>query len=706
MKNAIVGSFNRRILLSVALLAAILALVAGLSPPPTQANSVVFYLRCDNTHIPEGEGFTALLVRVGTFNRSIFGAAWHTDSGTADASDYVHQDTGIIYGSLADSKDNVIGRYFQTREDRLYEGNETFTVRFSPTNNVYDRNDLYRDEKCPITIVDDEALPAAPANLTATALNGETVRLQWSAPSSGGKINGQNIPVTGYEYRLANLNGPWVPVPGGNVTSMDRRGLLLYAARHEYQVRAVSEVGVSAASNAAGVGPVDVVPQPPANLRAKAVYPDSVELTWEPSPSGGWIDGARQPLRYQYRIENIPTGWREIPGEGVTSYVAPGLSLEDTAYTFQIRAFNAVGHSWTSGDIVPVGPVAFYPAPPTNLAAEVVDQFTVILSWNASEHGGVVNGEELAHTYQYRTNGGEHWWDIPHGAVTSHTINSGLFLASSAYNLEVRGINEYGPGPASNIVELGRGTANTLPEPPAGLSVEAIDATSATLSWTASANGGSLDGVAQTPRYQYRQAVRLEHHAYRPQYSDWTDIPSGATSHIVAGLDLAANAYQFQLRAVNGLGPGVPTGDAALSRLANTRIYMLGFISGPADGSYYREGEVVEAVVEFRQAVSVTGAPQLVLGFDDGERVAGFDRGHGARLVFAYTVQAGDSARDGIAINDNPLRLNGGSIIDDAGNPAALDFTGFGPLSGARVDASGNDADLDTGNAYTVSAAP
>ena len=38
----------------------------------------------------------------------------------------------------------------------MIEGNETFTARFSPVNNVVDRNDPERDEKCVITIIDDD----------------------------------------------------------------------------------------------------------------------------------------------------------------------------------------------------------------------------------------------------------------------------------------------------------------------------------------------------------------------------------------------------------------------------------------------------------------------------------------------------------------------------------------------------------------------
>ena len=41
------------------------------------------------------------------------------------------------------------------RQDALVEGNESFTARFTPTNNVVDMDDPTRDNKCELTIVDD-----------------------------------------------------------------------------------------------------------------------------------------------------------------------------------------------------------------------------------------------------------------------------------------------------------------------------------------------------------------------------------------------------------------------------------------------------------------------------------------------------------------------------------------------------------------------
>ena len=83
-------------------------------------------------------------------------AYWHTDAVTAGAEDYVHQDSGAIWASYSERVVMRASRTVETREDSLVEGNETFTARFSPVDNVVDRDDPTRDEKCEITIIDDD----------------------------------------------------------------------------------------------------------------------------------------------------------------------------------------------------------------------------------------------------------------------------------------------------------------------------------------------------------------------------------------------------------------------------------------------------------------------------------------------------------------------------------------------------------------------
>ena len=84
----------------------------------------------------------------------------------------------------------------------------------------------------------------------------------------------------------------------------------------------------------------------------------------------------------------------------------------------------------------------------------------------------------------------------------------------------------------------------------------------------------------------------------------------------------------------------------------------------------------------FSEDVVVTGSPQLELAFYDpgsANRQASFESVNGAEMVFVYTVEASDSASDGLSIQSNKLTLNGGAIQDSAGNDAVLRHSAYSP---------------------------
>lgn len=87
----------------------------------------------------------------------------------------------------------------------------------------------------------------------------------------------------------------------------------------------------------------------------------------------------------------------------------------------------------------------------------------------------------------------------------------------------------------------------------------------------------------------------------------------------------------------------------------------------------YRAGEDIYLWVDFSEPVTVTGVPQLSLETGAIDRVATYLEGGGtSRLVFRYTVQAGDQSADLDYTGLAALAPNGGSIRDLAGNDATL----------------------------------
>ena len=108
--------------------------------------------------------------------------------------------------------------------------------------------------------------------------------------------------------------------------------------------------------------------------------------------------------------------------------------------------------------------------------------------------------------------------------------------------------------------------------------------------------------------------------------------------------------------------------------------------SGRGRAGLFIAGDVIEATVEFHEAVTVTGTPRLALTLTSGTSRADYSSGSGtASLVFRYTVDNRDRDRDGISIAATALALNGGTIRDAANHDAAL---------GLGDHAIANDADF------------
>ena len=113
------------------------------------------------------------------------------------------------------------------------------------------------------------------------------------------------------------------------------------------------------------------------------------------------------------------------------------------------------------------------------------------------------------------------------------------------------------------------------------------------------------------------------------------------------------------------------------------------FTSDPGDDDTYGEGDSIEVTVTFTEDMTVTGAPRLELDFDGTAKTAEYKSVSGKAVVFSYTVTGGDTDTDGIAIGENKLTLNGGTIQDAAKNNAVLTHTAMTADAGHKVSAPG-----------------
>ena len=96
-------------------------------------------------------------------------------------------------------------------------------------------------------------------------------------------------------------------------------------------------------------------------------------------------------------------------------------------------------------------------------------------------------------------------------------------------------------------------------------------------------------------------------------------------------------------------------------------------VSSTTDNGSYRAGQSIDITIQFDEAVTVTGTPQLTLETGATDRVVDYlGLSGGDTLRFTYTIQAGDTAADLDYVSSSALALNSGTIRDAVGNDATL----------------------------------
>lgn len=122
-------------------------------------------------------------------------------------------------------------------------------------------------------------------------------------------------------------------------------------------------------------------------------------------------------------------------------------------------------------------------------------------------------------------------------------------------------------------------------------------------------------------------------------------------------------------------------------------VSAVGFTTSPSDG-VYGVGDNIDVSLTFNTNVTVdttSGTPGLKIKFAAGasgvEKAAGYQSGSGSKvLVFRYTVAASD-ASDGVAVVEDSLALNGGTIKGRTSDvDALLGHDGIAHDAGHRVD--------------------
>ena len=677
------------IMLALVAVAGLIGLMAFLQPAPASADEAKYYLDCPTAEVREGGSVDVYLVRVTDHQHDVtFGAYWHTDAGTAGTDDYDQQNSGSAWANDSERAANRAKRTFQTRQDSLVEESETFTAR-TDSANIVDRNDPTRDEKCEITIIDDDPniteveVTSSPGRDDTYGV-GETIEISATfstnvdvdgTPSLGLWVggtwkaanyrrgSGTDTLVFGYTVKPEDRDANGISMDGGY---QDRNGTW-----HNF----VNHTAVSAS----GVVGLDGNP-----VAAYRIYRGLEQQ------SGHKVDGNLTPI---------------------------GAGMEITSEP-------ADGDSYRFGETIDIALTLSAPVDvegPKNLNARVGDSDT----WRGPVYRSGTGTNTLVFEYTVQTrdldtdgisiessyfqDGVSHCWGgsgtvkvkgtdvVVPPAFTGLTNQSDHNLDGRPYptNIAITStpifrVDVYGE---EEIIQVRVKFDQNVTVGPSASGTAGGD-TQVALFIGAEADERPLFSYAKPAFYVSGSGTDTLFFEYRVEYSDrdingvaaalpWVGNIKATGTEIFYRADLDGVLDENPDHKVDGSLRGPDTDAPTISSISIT--------SDPGGDDTYVEDDSIEITVTFSEDVTVTGTPQLEVDLDGAARAAGYSssNGSGASVVFEYTVVVGDRASDGLEIRANKLTLNGGAIQDASGNDATLTHPNYFVASNHFVNGTG-----------------
>jgi fibronectin type 3 domain-containing protein len=300
------------------------------------------------------------------------------------------------------------------------------------------------------------AVPPAPTNLTATAISGTQININWTD-------NANNE--TGYKIERSTDGKTYYPLAGTGVNGHNYVNMgLTPGKRYYYRVYAVNASGPSAFSNVAtAVTGVVGLPQPlgaPTGLVALATGTSAIKLTW--------FDNATAETGFRLERSTDGTNFTLLTnvGANITTYTNTGLAA-GARYYYRVRALGTTTNSaWSNvaNGTTTTASSSGVPAAPTNLTAapDATLANTVDLSWkdNANNESG----------YKVeRSTDGKTYYPFSGTGVNATGSRAGNLTPGKQYFFRVYAWNGAGNSPYSNVVIVippAATVANGLPVPP------------------------------------------------------------------------------------------------------------------------------------------------------------------------------------------------------------------------------------------------
>ena len=647
---------------------------------------------CHTTAVVEGDSVDVFLIRVTNHQHGVtFGAYWYTDEGTAGPDDYVHQNTGAIWGNDSERLANRAKHTFETRQDSIIEGSESFTARFTPTDNVVDLNDPLRDEKCEITIIDDDPnitdveVSSSPARDDTYGV-GETIEIS-ATFSTTVDVNG--TPSLGMwvggNWRAANYlrgSGTATLVFGYTVRSEDRddNGISMdggFQDRNGNWHNFVNHTTVTAVGT-------DTV--------AYRVYRGLGHQ------SGHTVDGSLTPIGTGMEITSEPAdGDTYRYGETIDIALTLSAAVDvEGAKNLNARVAGA-GGSWR-------GPI-YKSGSGTNI---------LVFGYTVQTRDLDTDGISIENSY---IQGGiRHGWG---GSGTVKVKGTDVVVPPAFTGLSSQSGHKLDGRPYPKAISI---TSTPTLRPDVYGQDEVIQV-SVMFDQNVTVDGNAkvdlfvgAENSEMPPWFWARPAFYVSGSGTDTLFFELTVLYSDSDINGVEALfppeqDITATGTEIAYQPDRG-GVLVTIDDNPDHKVDGSltgpdetapTISSISITSDPGDDTYVKD-DSIEVTVTFSEQVTVTGTPQLELDFDGTAKTADYRSANGAAVVFSYAVAPDDVDTDGIAISANTLSLNDGTIKDAADNDANLSYDDVAADSGHKVE--GTDTTASTISSLAITSDP
>uniref|UniRef100_A0A8C5E1E0 DCC netrin 1 receptor n=1 Tax=Gouania willdenowi TaxID=441366 RepID=A0A8C5E1E0_GOUWI len=396
------------------------------------------------------------------------------------------------------------------------------------------------------------ALPSAPCDLVPVLVSSRFVRLSWRPPEeSGGTVQTYGVYYSqdGVEReRSVNVSEPEsLELTVSNLKPEES---------YSFRVIAYNNVGPGESSVLLSVSTVQV-PSRVESLRAGALSPSSIQVSWEPPslPNG-------PVLGYRLLWTESPSGKEQSVEVNGLNYKMEGLN-KFTEYTVRVLAINRYGPGTTS-EAVSITTQSDVPgAPPQNITLEVVLSRSIKISWQPpprSMHNGIIT----AYKIKYRKTGRR-------GDQEAIEPNNFWYLFTglekgSQYSFQVAAMTVNGSGPASDWYSAETPEndldESQVPDQPSSLHVRPLP-NSIIMSWT----------PPLSPNILVRGYI-IGYGVGSP-YSETVRVDSKQRYYSIENLEPSSH-YVISLKAFNNAGEGVPLYESAVTRsLTDTSTPMI-----------------------------------------------------------------------------------------------------------------------------------